>query len=78
MGKGGVRSIILRHPKANFRGRLTIYGIDRLRASIILTDRRIKKKDQDGGIEELLGSPNRGLGWHILRKTLENNSYTDP
>ena len=73
-----MRSVILRQPKENFKGGLTIYGMDRLRASIILTDRRIKKKDQDGGVEELLGSPNRGLGWHILRKPLENNSYKDP
>ena len=62
MGKGGVRSVILRQPKANFKGRLTIYGMDRLRASITLTDKIIKKKDQDGGVEELLNFPNRGLG----------------
>ena len=78
LGKGGVRSVILRQPKENFKGRLTIYGMDRLRASITLTDRRIRKKDQDGGVEELLHFPNRGLGWHILRKTLEDNSYKDP
>ena len=78
LGKGGVRSVILRQPKANFRGRLTIYGMDRLRAFFTLTDRRIKKKEQDCGVEELLNFPNRGLGWDILQKALENNPYKDP